>query len=644
MKKMMRRLCGLLRVAALTTLVVQDSEAVDLRIAPDLSGGMRFNWNTLPDVDYDLQYTSLVDAFSLWTPVSGPITASGTNLSYVTPFPEGDRGFYRVLTYNGVPLPFVTIKSPTNGQTVSGLITVFLSAKDDSRITAVSLYVDDNPVGEITEGKLELSLNTAHYSNGVHTLSARVQDNVGIGYLGGDPDEVTMVNEAFSTPVTLTFDNPVRWPDAETLFETDVPIRVETDIFPADWTVFIRNESGTTVRTFSGTTLLNLITTNWDGLDQNGQPLPSDAAYEVEVAVTSSLSQLLQGGNLLVSPNQDYSFKDVFKNEFGVEEYRFENTVKTEPSWTLAEFIETKFNPKTGEYEIIKEPKYELLGKESSFTVTQRVSVAEFNLGSGSQLMMAAAGASGSVKAFVWRETPWSSGEIILARQQYTASIVGVAFNTVLANNLNQLATRIEDVNGNIGNNRGVYGSNPEVMAADVDYDFLLNDLTQQNVRALYYHGHANGGAIGFSETTPDHGLTWSAISAALTNFYLLPITNRIPAKYRFGKPFNFVFIDGCDSANGRLPEVFGIPKAVPASQYVKTKKRAFMGWASTTKDSIANNDFQQWTQKFWEIWLGNNGNHKLKDAIVAADLQYPSIPSSAPLKVYGTQELKWAD
>lgn len=125
-----------------------------------------------------------------------------------------------------------------------------------------------------------------------------------------------------------------------------------------------------------------------------------------------------------------------------------------------------------------------------------------------------------------------------------------------------------------------------------------------------------------------DKGVLSRQLQVTLGNIYL-PQVGDSRSMYQFRKPFTFVFIDGCLSGNGELPEAFGIPKAVSSASYEANhrKKRAFLGWNSEARDSIANTDFMTWTFKFWQAWLNDpEYNRTLQDAINAAHATYPAV------------------
>ncbi len=113
-----------------------------------------------------------------------------------------------------------------------------------------------------------------------------------------------------------------------------------------------------------------------------------------------------------------------------------------------------------------------------------------------------------------------------------------------------------------LGNSRAVHNNTVFVVPDHGGYGVITNDLAQSDIRAFYYHGHANGNGFGFSEFTPNDGVIARQLQLTLGNIYL-PNVGTNQSIYQFRKPFSFVFIDGCLSARGELPEAFGIPRAI---------------------------------------------------------------------------------
>jgi flagellar hook assembly protein FlgD len=113
--------------------------------------------------------------------------------------------------------------------------------------------------------------------------------------------------------------------EAETLFESFVPIGVESDIFPADWTVVVEDLTGSTVKSFSGFTSDGIIQTNWDGTDSNNNPVAGDAAYKITVIVNASSSSL-QSGSSFQATSQPALMKSGV-NRYGMMDYEIEEKV-----------------------------------------------------------------------------------------------------------------------------------------------------------------------------------------------------------------------------------------------------------------------------------------------------------------------------
>ena len=92
-----------------------------------------------------------------------------------------------------------------------------------------------------------------------------------------------------------------------------------------------------------------------------------------------------------------------------------------------------------------------------------------------------------------------------------------------------------------------------------VDNAALIDLLTNRASRNFYYNGHGGGESIPIMVTA-------AKIMKALTNHY-----------------YRFVFLDACSTANGSLPQAFGIgfnaPKNLSFFQADGTRPRAFMGY-----------------------------------------------------------------
>jgi hypothetical protein len=122
-------------------------------------------------------------------------------------------------------------------------------------------------------------------------------------------------------------------------------------------------------------------------------------------------------------------------------------------------------------------------------------------------------------------------------------------------------------------------------------YANLKARLYQPETRNFYYFGHANATAIGCDVHTYN-------TNGQVTGGKLLPgskafitsmtISNELTFnKHSGARPYRFVFLDGCHTADGQLPDAFGVNKAENDYGYYTNsvsnpshrRPSAFMGW-----------------------------------------------------------------
>lgn len=72
--------------------------------------------------------------------------------------------------------PSVNFVSPTNGQNVSGVVSVSIYAADDKGVQKVELYINNTKIVELTTYPYEYQWNTQNYQNGAYTLKAVAYD------------------------------------------------------------------------------------------------------------------------------------------------------------------------------------------------------------------------------------------------------------------------------------------------------------------------------------------------------------------------------------------------------------------------------------------------------------------------------------
>jgi hypothetical protein len=90
--------------------------------------------------------------------------------------------------------PTVSITSPANGATVSGNVSVTVSASDNVGVVAADLYIDGSKALEDTTAPFGFTWNSTSVSNASHTLEVRARDAA--GNVGSSGAIVVQVNNA----------------------------------------------------------------------------------------------------------------------------------------------------------------------------------------------------------------------------------------------------------------------------------------------------------------------------------------------------------------------------------------------------------------------------------------------------------------
>jgi hypothetical protein len=111
----------------------------------------------------------------------------------------------------------------------------------------------------------------------------------------------------------------------------------------------------------------------------------------------------------------------------------------------------------------------------------------------------------------------------------------------------------------------------------DTDWQAFRNALYNPASRNLVYFGHGGPNGIGQNPANPNRFITSAEIANQL---------HTIPAGQANRHAFRFVFLDGCQTAKGNLPEAFGIlhRENVDLNDYIAASMRpsAFAGWNAT--------------------------------------------------------------
>lgn len=154
------------------------------------------------------------------------------------------------------------------------------------------------------------------------------------------------------------------------------------------------------------------------------------------------------------------------------------------------------------------------------------------------------------------------------------------------------------------------------------DWGTLATLLHFSEARNFFYFGHGGSDVIGYDF---NHELNRAELEQILQNA-------PDPLHGVNQHPYRFVFLDGCDTAKGDLPIVFGIPKNPETISQADwdnkyhLQARAFVGWPSGTGYSVRNvmpQDHLRFILNFWHEWSGYNPesdsfdrNFTLQDAL----------------------------
>jgi membrane peptidoglycan carboxypeptidase len=101
-----------------------------------------------------------------------PVRAWAESNGFFMPPTEKDGSYSKV--------PSISISSPSNGATAHGTTTVTVNIDSQHAAKEVVYYLDDSQIGSSTSAPFGISFDTTKYSNGGHTLSARMQDSNGV--------------------------------------------------------------------------------------------------------------------------------------------------------------------------------------------------------------------------------------------------------------------------------------------------------------------------------------------------------------------------------------------------------------------------------------------------------------------------------
>jgi len=237
------------------------------------TGQIGLTWQSASNRSYYVQsYTNLAESFPFFSTLA-TVSGFGSQTSYTDAPPSGVKvEFYRILDASS-SLPCVSILSPTNGATVSGLLNVGFSATALEKITSGTLIVDGQATWTVTSNN-SLPFPSYFFSNGVHTVTVQATDD-GFDQSQGIATSTISVN--VQNNITFT------WYEA---FTSTLPIQATLAYQNASYTIQIKDASLNLLKTLTGSTANGVINTSWDGTNSNGVQVADDSLYFITLSTT----------------------------------------------------------------------------------------------------------------------------------------------------------------------------------------------------------------------------------------------------------------------------------------------------------------------------------------------------------------------
>ena len=164
--------------------------------------------------------------------------------------------------------------------------------------------------------------------------------------------------------------------------------------------------------------------------------------------------------------------------------------------------------------------------------------------------------------------------------------------------------------------------------------------LYAPNSRNLFYSDHGSTKGIGYNAADTNVFITQAEIESVLRT---------VPQGQTNRHGFRFVFLDGCETANGHLPEALGViqKENLPHTHYDNAglRRSAFVGWNKSPAGGYANHlvdtDHWKFIQNFQYLWLttGRGLRQCLNDAKTQGPAGWNDI-NPKHLTVFGCVDL----
>ena len=174
------------------------------------------------------------------------------------------------------------------------------------------------------------------------------------------------------------------------------------------------------------------------------------------------------------------------------------------------------------------------------------------------------------------------------------------------------------------------------------DWSVFRSALYDPHARNLVYFGHGGPHGLGYNQADPNVSISAADIAAHL---------HTIPDNQTNRHAYRFVLLDGCSTANGDLPEAFGIihEENLPIDPYAAAAIRpsAFVGWDKDANIAFLGGMFSTHISFIQEIQIHMNPalyNEGIESAIHSAansfDVQW--TPYATHFKVFGFGDLHY--
>jgi hypothetical protein len=218
------------------------------------------------------------DFTNYWVP-EYIFTASATNQSITIPLPsDSDTGFYRIVNYTLYQGPSLTIASPADNSTVSGVVQVRCTLADIFQPLWVELFIDGNFYAQVDYGVIAFDVDTAKLSNGSHIFTVVLSSQIPV-----DVDSTYQAEYAvsLSSVTTSNWFAANNIPQAFTASLGSVPYQFETTT-PAVCQLVVKEAGGATIRTMWFTNeAAGPFSAAWDLMKDDTTPADVPGSYTV---------------------------------------------------------------------------------------------------------------------------------------------------------------------------------------------------------------------------------------------------------------------------------------------------------------------------------------------------------------------------